>query len=153
MTVAFSFGDLADLALAIFLVAAGLGIGWAFLRLAVTFDRLSSFIRGAEASVLPVIDKVGGSVDRVNAQLDKLDVATDSAVDAVEAVDEAVRSVSFAVKRPVQKLAGFSAGVSHGWASLRARRSVAESMADARAASQRREHDLDEELRATSSRD
>ncbi len=66
-----------------------------------------------------MINKVGGSVDRVNAQLDKLDQATDSAVDAVEAVDEAVRTVSFAVKRPVQKLAGFSAGVSHGWASLR----------------------------------
>ena len=100
MVVAFSFGDLADLALAVFLVAVGLGLSWAFLRLAVTFDRLSSLIRGAEREVLPVINKVGGSVDRVNAQLDKLDTATDSAVDAVEAVDEAVRAVSFAVKRP-----------------------------------------------------
>jgi uncharacterized protein YoxC len=117
--VAFSFGDLADLALAVFLLAVGIGLAWAFLRLAVTFDRLSSLIRGAEREVLPVINKVGGSVDRVNAQLDKLDTATTSAVDAVEAVDEAVRSVSFAVKRPVQKLAGLSAGVSHGWSSLR----------------------------------
>ena len=99
MVVAFSFGDLADLALAVFLVAVGVGLGWAFLRLAVTFDRLSSLIRGTEREVLPVINKVGGSVDRVNAQLDKLDTATDSAVDAVGAVDEAVRSVSFAVKR------------------------------------------------------
>ena len=106
MVVAFSFGDLADLALAVFLSRSGVGLGWAFLRLAVTFDRLSSLIRGAEREVLPVINKVGGSVDRVNAQLDKLDTATDSAVDAVEAVDEAVRTVSFAVKRPVQKLAG-----------------------------------------------
>ena len=58
-------------------------------------------------------------MDRVNAQLDKLDTATTSAVDAVGAVDEAVRTVSFAVKRPVQKLTGFSAGVSHGWASFK----------------------------------
>jgi len=137
-----------DLALAIFLVAAGLGIGWAFVRLAVTFDRLSSLIRGAEASVLPVVEKVGGSVDRVNVQLDKLDAATDSAVDAVDAVDEAVRSVSFAVKRPVQKLAGFSAGASHGWASFKKRRIWNEAVADAKAASARRESDLDEELRA-----
>jgi uncharacterized protein YoxC len=147
--VAFSFGDLADLALAVFLVAVGLGVGWAFLRLAVTFDRLSSFIRGTEREVLPVINKVGGSVDRVNAQLDKLDTATDSAVDAVEAVDEAVRSVSFAVKRPVQKLAGLSAGVSHGWASLRARRSFGDAVADGKAAAARREVDLEEELKAT----
>jgi uncharacterized protein YoxC len=147
VTVAFSFGDLANLALAIFLVAVGVGLGWAFLRLAVTFDRLSSFIRGAEREVLPVINKVGGSVDRVNAQLDKLDQATDSAVDAVDAVDQAVRSVSFAVKRPVQKLAGLSAGLSHGFAALRARRSWSAAVSDAKAAAARREHDLEEELR------
>jgi hypothetical protein len=105
-------------------------------------------IRGAEREVLPVINKVGGSVDRVNAQLDKLDVATDSAVDAVEAVDEAVRSVSFAVKRPVQMLAGATAGVSHGWASLRARRKWRDAVADAKQAAARRERDFDEELKA-----
>jgi uncharacterized protein YoxC len=147
VVVAFSPGDLAYLALAIFLVAVGLGVGWAFLRLAVTFDRLSSLIRGAEHEVLPVINKVGGSVDRVNAQLDKLDTATDSAVDAVEAVDEAVRTVSYAVKRPVQKLAGFSSGVSHGWASFRSRRSWSDAVEEAKAAAGRRERDLDEELK------
>jgi len=147
--VAFSFGDLAKLALSVFFVAVGLGIGWAFLRLAVTFDRLSSFIRGTEHEVLPVINKVGGTVDRVNNQLDKLDDATTSAVDAVEAVDEAVRTVSFAVKRPVQKAAGFSAGFSHGFSSLRARRGWRASVDEAKDAAARRERDLDEELRAT----
>jgi uncharacterized protein YoxC len=147
--VAFSFGDLADLALAVFLLAIGLALGWAFFRLAVTFDRLSSLIRGTEREVLPVISKVGGSVDRVNAQLDKLDTATDSAVDAVDAVDQAVRSVSFAVKRPVQKTAGFATGVSHGWASFRKRRDWRAAVAEAKSAAARRERDLDEELRAT----
>jgi uncharacterized protein YoxC len=147
VVVAFTFGDFADLALAVFLIAVGLGLSWAFLRLAVTFDRISSLIRGAEREVLPVINKVGGSVDRVNTQLDKLDQATDSAVDAVEAVDEAVRTVSFAVKRPVQKLAGLSSGVSHGWASFRTRRSWRDAVDEGKAAAARREHDLDEELR------
>jgi uncharacterized protein YoxC len=147
VVVAFTFGDFADLALAVFLIVVGLGLSWAFLRLAVTFDRISSLIRGAEREVLPVINKVGGSVDRVNAQLDKLDTATDSAVDAVEAVDEAVRTVSFAVKRPVQKLAGLSSGVSHGLASLRTRRSWRAAVDEGKAAAARREHDLDEELR------
>ena len=95
-----------------------------------------------------MINKVGGSVDRVNAQLDKLDTATDSAVDAVVAVDEAVRSVSYAVKTPVQKLAGFSAGVSHGWASFRSRRSWRDAVDEGKVAAQRRERDLDEELKA-----
>jgi hypothetical protein len=96
-----------------------------------------------------VINKVGGSVDRVNAQLDKLDTATDSAVEAVVAVDEAVRSVSYAVKTPVQKLAGLSAGVSHGWASLRTRRNWREAVEEAKAAAARRERDLEEELKAS----
>ena len=143
---AFSFDDLANLALAFFLVALGVGIGWAFLRLAVTFDRLSSFIRGTEREVLPVINKVGGTVDRVNAQLDKIDPATTSAVDAVVAVDEGVRAVSFAVKRPIQKLTGLSAGIAHGWSSLKKNRNWRSAMDDAKAAAERREQDLEEEL-------
>jgi uncharacterized protein YoxC len=146
---AFTFGDLAYLALAVFLVAVGLALAWAFLRLAVTLGRLSSLIGGAEREVLPVVNKVGGSVDRVNVQLDKLDLATDSAVDAVEAADTAVRAVSFAVTRPVQKLAGFSSGVSHGWDSLRTRKKWREAVDEGKAAAARRERDLDEELRAT----
>jgi hypothetical protein len=147
--VAFSAGDAAYVALSIFLLAVGLGLGWMFFRLAGTLDRLSSFIRGTERELLPVINKVGGSVDRVNMQLDKLDVATDSAVDAVEAVDEAVRAVSFAVKRPVQKLTGFSAGVTHGWATLRARRDWRSAVETAKEAAARREADLEEELSRT----
>lgn len=144
---AFSFGDLAHLALAFFLVAIGVGVGWAFLRLAVTFDRLSSLIRGTERELLPVINKVGGSVDRVNNQLDKMDVATTSAVDAVVAADEAVRTVSFAVKRPIQKLTGLSAGVSHGWSALKTRRNWRDAVDEGKAAAARRERDLEDELK------
>jgi uncharacterized protein YoxC len=145
---AFSYGDLAHLALAVFLISLGICGGWALLRLAVTLDRVSSFIRGTERHVLPVIDKVGGSIDRVNAQLDKMDTATTSAVDAVVAVDEAVRTVSFAVKRPVQKLAGLSAGISHGWSSLKTRRSWRDAVDEAKAAAARRERDLEDELKS-----
>jgi uncharacterized protein YoxC len=146
VVIAFSFGDLADLALAVFLVAVGLGLGWAFLRLAVTFDRLSSLIRGTERSVLPVIDKVGGSVDRVNAQLEKLDRVTDSAVDAADSVDTAVRAVTIAVTRPVQKISGLAAGVAHGVSALRARRDVRGAFESGRAAANRREREIAEEL-------
>jgi uncharacterized protein YoxC len=145
--VAFSPSDAAYLALAVFLLAVGLGLGYALLRLGGTFGRLSAFIRGTERELLPVISKVGGSVDRVNVQLDKLDQATDSAVDAVDAVDQAVRSVSFAVKRPIQKVAGLTSGLSHGFASLRARRNFGEAVERGKEAARRREADLEEELR------
>ena len=149
MLVAFSAGDAAYVALAVFLVAVGLGLGYAFLRLGETFGRLSALIRGTERELLPVISKVGGSVDRVNAQLDKLDQVTDSAVDAVEAADSAVRTVSFAVKAPVKKLAGVASGVSHGFATLRARRDFGAAVERAKEAAARREADLEEEVRRT----
>lgn len=151
MLVAFSPSDAAYVALAVFLLAAGLGLGYVFLRLGGTFGRLSAFIRGTERELLPVISKVGGSVDRVNAQLDKLDQATDSAVDAVGAVDEAVRAVSFAVKTPVQKLAGIASGLSHGFATFRTKRSWNDAVGSAKEASRRRQTDLEEELRRTRS--
>jgi uncharacterized protein YoxC len=146
MLVAFSSGDAARYLLAFFLLVVGLGLGWALLQLAGAFGRVSSLIRGTERELLPVIHKVGESVDKVNTQLDKLDHATDSAVDAVEAVDQAVRTVSSAVKRPVQKLAGLSSGVSHGWATLRTRHDWRAAVQSAKEASVRREADLEVEL-------
>src|SRR3984893_1928963 len=108
----FTWRDLAYLALAVFLIVVGVSLGYAFFRLGETFGRLSAFIRGTERELLPVITKVGGTVDRVNGQLDKVDQMTDSAVDAVESGDTAIRAVSMTVTTPVQKVAGFAAGVS-----------------------------------------
>src|SRR3954471_9164660 len=123
MLVAFTWGDLWRLAFAVFLLAIGLSAAFVLIRLGGTVARLSSFITGAEREVLPVINKVGGSVDRVNQQLDKVDQITDSAVDAAEAADTAVRAVSMAVTRPIQKLSGLAAAFSYGTADLKATRS------------------------------
>ena len=145
---ALSAGDVARYALAVFLLAVGLGLGYAFLRLGGTFGRLSSFIRGTERELLPVIHKVGESVDRVNGQLDKVDRVTDSAVDMADSVDTAVRAVSMAIARPVQKISGLAAGLTHGAATLRARRDFGEAVQSGKEAAARRERDLEEELRA-----
>jgi hypothetical protein len=85
----------------------------------------------------------------VNLQLDKLDQVTDSAVDAADSADTAVRAVSFAITRPVQKISGLAAGVSHGVSSLKARRGFSEAVADAKDAAARREEELAEELAET----
>ena len=55
--------------------------------------------------------------------------------------------MSFAIKRPVQKLTGLSAGISHGFASLRARRDWRGAVATGKEAAARREADFEEELR------
>jgi len=144
---AFSYGHLWRLALAVFLLAVGLAIAWFFVRLAGTVARLSSLIKGTEESLLPVFEKVGGSVDRVNGQLDKVDRITDTAVDAVDSVDTAVRAVSMAVTRPVQKVSGIAAGVSSGASDFRARRDWRHAVQAGKHAAALRENDLAEELR------
>ena len=98
--------------------------------------------------MLPVIHKVGESVDKVNGQLDKVDRVTDSAVDMADSVDTAVRAVSMAIARPVQKVSGLAAGVTHGAASLKAHRDWSEAVRTGKEAAARRERDLADELRA-----
>jgi hypothetical protein len=85
-------------------------------------------------------------VDRVNAQLDKVDRVTESAVDAADSIDTAVRAVSHAVTRPVQKLSGLVAGITHGAAALRTRRDVRGAFGTGREAAARRERQIGEEL-------
>jgi hypothetical protein len=147
LPVAFSWNDLADLALAVFLFAVGLSLAYAFVRLGGTLGRLSAFIKGAQEEVLPVINKVGGSVDRVNSQLDKVDQVTDSAVDAADSVDTAIRAVTFAIQRPVQKVAGVAAGVTHGVAALRVEHDFRAAVERGKEAAARRERELEDELR------
>jgi len=146
LVAAFSWGDLWRLALAVFLLAVGLSLAYLLLRLGGTVRRLSAFISGAEREILPVINKVGGSVDRVNGQLDKVDKITDSAVDAADSMDTAIRAVSMAVTRPVQKVSGLAAAFSYGAADFKAKRDWRHAVQAGKEAAVRREQELSEEL-------
>jgi hypothetical protein len=141
-------GEILDYALAAFFIASGAGLLYLFVRMGGTFARLSSFIKGSERDLLPVIVKAGGTVDRVNDQLDKLDTVTDSAVSMADSADTAVRAVSTAITTPVKKVSGFAAGVSHGFSAFRSRRDAGEAVRVAKDAAARRESEVDEELRA-----
>ena len=147
MTIAFSAGDAAYWGLAIFLVLLGIGSIFALFKLGQLFDRVSSLVSGAERDALPVVVKTGGTVDRVNYQLDKLDTVTDSAVSMADSADTAVRAVSTAITTPVEKVSGAAAGIAHGFASFRKKRSFGEAKQAAADAAQRREQDLREDLR------
>jgi hypothetical protein len=151
LVAAFTWEDLWRLALAVFLLAIGLSVAWFFVRLAETVDRLSSLIKGTEVSVLPVVDKVGGSVDRVNMQLDKVDQITDSAVDAADSLDTAVRAVSMAVTAPVKKVSGMAAGVSTGASEFKGSRDWRHAVQAGKDAAAQRENDLERELREAGS--
>ena len=146
LVAAFTWGDLWRLALAVFLLAVGLAAAYLLVRLGGTAGRLSAFISGAEREILPVINKVGGSVDRINGQLDKVDKITDSAVDAAEGVDHAVRAVSAAVTRPVQKISGLAAALSYGAADFKTKHDWRHAVHAGKEAAARREQELTEDL-------
>ena len=144
---AYDSADIVNIALAVFLLLVGLGIGWVSLTLGGTLQRLSALIKGTQDEVLPVINKTGTTVDHVNAQMVKVDRITDSAVDAADSVDTAVRAVSMAVTRPVQKVSGFAAGVSYGAADFKTKRSWRHAVEAGKTAAARREQELADELR------
>ena len=141
-------GSIAYAALAFFLIAIGLTLGYAFVRLAGVFGHVSSLVKGVEQELVPVINKAGGSIDRVNDQLDKLDVVTDSAVDAVGSIDTGLRAVAGAVKLPARKLAAVTAGLMHGFATFKVERYFAAAIAAARFAAEERESRFAEEYRS-----
>lgn len=147
MPLAFEAIDALWIALSVFFVLTAVGLTYLLVRLGGTVGKLTSFLDGLEREVLPVINESGGTLQRVNAQLDKADVVTDSAVDIADSVDTAVRAVSFAIARPVQLIAGVASGVSHGFASLRVRKSPRRAYESGRDAARRREQEIADELR------
>lgn len=140
-------GDAAYWGLAIFLVAIGLAAAFMLFRLGQAFERLSSFIKGTERDLLPVIVKTGATVDRVNYQLDKADTVTDSAVSMADSADTAVRAISTVITTPVEKVTGLAAGISHGFSQFRKSKNFADAATAAKEAAREREADLREDLR------
>jgi uncharacterized protein YoxC len=109
-------------ALALFLVLTAGGLGYVLLRLGGTLERVNSMLDGILEELVPMLSKVSTSIDHVNDELAKVGNITTSAVDATEKVDQTVRAVSDLIHKPVKAAAGFSAGVKHGFDSLKAKR-------------------------------
>ena len=139
--------DAAYWALAIFLVAIGIAAAFMLFRLGQSFERLSSFIKGTERDLLPVIVKSGATVDRINYQLDKADTVTDSAVSMADSADTAVRAISTVIATPVEKVSGLAAGLTHGFSQFRKSKNFGDAATAAREAARQRESDLHDDLR------
>lgn len=138
--------DVLWIVLSVFLAIVGIFLCFALVRAGGALGRLSRLLESAEESVVPLAEKVGGTVDRVNVQLDKVDLVTDSAVSAADSADTAVRAVSKAVTTPVQKVSSLAAGMSHGASAFMAGHDVKTSVDAGRDAARRRSEQIAEEL-------
>ncbi len=140
--------DVLWIVLSAFLVVVGLTLGYLLLRLSGTAKRLTLLLQGVEASVIPLVTRVQGTVERVNFQLDKADRVTTSLVDGADSADTAVRAVTMAVTRPVTVISGAARGVTTGVSTFMSGKSLKESTEAAKQAKTAREQEIASELAA-----
>ena len=147
LVASFTWTNLWQLALAVFLFGAGAGLAYALFMLGATLRSLAALIRGTQDELLPVVGKLGATVDRVNVQLEKVEGITDSAVDAAQAVDGTIRALSRVVTTPVRRLSSLTAGLTYGASSLWTNHDLSQAVEVGKDAAARRERELDDELR------
>ncbi|HMM48412.1 MAG TPA: hypothetical protein PKE32_02200 [Miltoncostaeaceae bacterium] len=126
------WSDVLKLALSIFLVITGIGLGYLFFRLAGVFARVGRAVTAVSDEVVPILTRAQGTVDGINLELQRVDEMMVTAVNATKGAERTVQTVSSAITTPVRKLTGMAAGVREGIATLKARR--AQERADREAA-------------------
>jgi uncharacterized protein YoxC len=118
------WSDVANLALAIFLVLVGLGLFYLFFRLGGLFGRLDHSVEELTDETVPILTRVQVTVDEVNQQLGHVDEIMTSAVNATKSAEAAASSVSKAVTAPTRALSGVTASASEALRSFKARRAA-----------------------------
>ena len=114
--------DIWHYALAVFLLLTGVGACFALLRAGSTLGHLNTALDGIMSELVPMLAKTSTSLDHVNEELDKVGRITDSATDATAKVDATVRSLSDAISKPIRAVAGFTAGITHGFGVFKSKR-------------------------------
>jgi len=99
-------------AAAFFLVAVGIGLIYALVRLGGALGRAEHLLADVDTEVVPLLKQATETLDGVNTELDKIDVVMTSVVDATEKVDQTTRAVESAISVPAKKAAAFGAGIS-----------------------------------------
>lgn len=122
-----SWSDVASLALAIFLILAGVGLFYLFFRLGGLFGRLDESVEEITDETVPILTRVQVTVDEVNAQLGHVDEIMTTAVTATKSAEQAVSTVSKAVTVPARALSGVAASASEAVRSFKSRRAAGHS--------------------------
>ena len=118
------WSDVANLALAIFLVLVGLGLFYLIFRLGGLFGQLDTSVEELTDETVPILTRVQTTVDEVNQQLGHVDEIMTSAVNATKSAEAAASSVSKAVTAPTRALSGVTASASEALRSFKARRAA-----------------------------
>ncbi|GAB4250943.1 MAG: hypothetical protein Kow00129_11820 [Thermoleophilia bacterium] len=104
-------GGFMRIAIGIFFLLAGVGLGYALYRLADVLGQVTTTIHDITEETVPILTRLQTTVDEVNSELAKIDEITGSVVHVTETVESTASAVGSAVGAPVKKLAAWSAGL------------------------------------------
>lgn len=104
-------GAFMRVAIGIFFLLFGIGVGFALFRLASVFSQLSGMLHDVNGEVVPILSRLQTTVDEVNSELGKIDEITGSVVTVTETIENTTTAVHSAISSPVKKVAGLSAGL------------------------------------------
>ena len=104
-------GGFMKIAIGIFFLLFGVGLGYALYRLALTFSQTTVMIHDVNQEAVPILTRLQTTVDEVNAELDKVNQITDTAVMATDKIETTASAVQNAISIPVKKFAGVAAGI------------------------------------------
>jgi hypothetical protein len=110
--------DFEQIAIGIFFILFGLGLGYALLRLAGTFSQATVMIHDVNEEAVPILNRLQTTVDEVNSELDKVNQITDTAVAATDKAGNTASAVQSAIRMPVRKIGGVAAGVAEAISSF-----------------------------------
>jgi hypothetical protein len=99
------------IAIGVFFLLFGVGLGYALFRLAQTFSQTTVMIHDVNQEAVPLLTRLQTTIDEVNSELDKVNQITDTAVAATDKIETTASAVQSAIGTPVKKFAGFAAGV------------------------------------------
>jgi len=111
-------GAIMRIAIGVFFLAFGAGLGYALFRLAAMFRRLTSILADANKEVGPILTRLETTLDEVNSEIGKVDQITGSVATMIETAERTTTAVHRAFSSPIKKAAGFAAGVSEAVSSF-----------------------------------
>lgn len=100
------------IAIGVFFLLFGVGVFLALFRLSTTLQRTTSILTDVNTEVIPLLQRVEGTLDGVNSELGKVDEITGSVATIAKAAEDTTTAVLGAVTKPVKKVAGVGAAVS-----------------------------------------
>lgn len=115
-------GEFMDIAIGVFFLLVGAGLGWAFFRLANVFSQLTTTIHDVSQPAVSILTRFQTTVDEINSELGKIEEITGNVVGVTETIEHTAAALGSAVSTPIKKFGALSAGVSESVSTFLKRR-------------------------------